>query len=55
MAQRPKFVAETELTEETWRRAQGNQRFRERKFVQSGKERERLIALGRIIPAKKGK
>lgn len=40
------------IPEEVWRRAKGNQRFRERKFVESGKERARLIALGHIKPGK---
>jgi hypothetical protein len=41
------------IPEEVWRRAKGNQRFRDRKFVESGRERARLIDAGIITPAKK--
>lgn len=43
----------TPIPEETWRRARGNQLFRARRFVETGRERERLINLGFIIPRKK--
>lgn len=48
-----KIVPEpTPIPEEIWRRARGNQRFREQKFVEKGGERARLIGLGFIKPGK---
>jgi hypothetical protein len=45
----PKF---TPTPDDVWRRAKGNQRFRDRKFVETGKERARLIEIGHIKPGK---
>jgi hypothetical protein len=43
----------TPIPDDTWQRARGNQRYRERQFVQSGRERARLIANGTITPKNK--